>query len=256
MGPGAQLQAPGRPAFYFCSCTLSYLLIISPQSSGVFVGVRVPLDQSSPGHQAQKKTPGRRRSCQHPREQQKPQREPRAGAEPGCVLHTLIQAHLPWQPPSRATPLTLRQPPNPQHSPGGLVNNLSYLPQRLTGQWAGRGLQSPSSDPSTCSTAPRSRSPTPHPLMPGPEQGKEIPEGPSSLLSTANPGKSLPAWSEPQSSDKRKQLRPWPCGWVGWSVIPCTEWWRVRFLVRGHVQVSGSIPGWGMYGGGDGRRAC
>lgn len=129
-----------------------------------------------------------------------------------------LQAHLPWQSPSRATPLTLRQPPNPQHSPGGLVNNLSYLPQTLTGHWVGRRLQSPSSDPSTCSTASRSPSPTPHPLVPGPEQGKEIPEGPSSLLSTANPRKSLPAWSEPQSSDKRKQPAPGPvAGSVGAS---------------------------------------
>lgn len=106
-----QLQTPGRPAFYFCSRTLSYLLIISPRSLRVFVGVRVPLGragQSSPRHQAQKRTPGRECLASMPGSSRNP-KVSRAGAELGCVGHNLY----PSLPPDRLLP----EPPRTEAAP-------------------------------------------------------------------------------------------------------------------------------------------
>lgn len=40
----------------------------------------------------------------------------------------------------------------------------------------------------------------------------------------------------------------WLCGSVGWCIVPHTKGLWVRFPVRAHSQVAGSIPGWEAYG--------
>lgn len=164
-GDWGHLQAPGRPACHSCSCTLSHLLIIAPQSAGVFVGVPVPLGRLTSavlGNRLRRELraggslasiPGSRAGLRGPHPLPKP-----------TSLAASFQGHSP------------RTEAAPQHSPGVLRHNLPYLPQTLTGHWAGHCLRSPSPDPWTCSTAARSPSPTPHPLCLDQSRGRKSPE--------------------------------------------------------------------------------
>ena len=47
---------------------------------------------------------------------------------------------------------------------------------------------------------------------------------------------------------KVSQEGPGQCGSVAWSVIPCSRWLRVRFLIRARTWVVGSVPSWISYG--------
>lgn len=44
--------------------------------------------------------------------------------------------------------------------------------------------------------------------------------------------------------EKTTAITPWPV----WLVLPCTRGWQVPFPIQAHTQVSGSIPGQGVFG--------